>query len=78
MGQRRFDNEGEWRLRCGCRFAADEYHLADDRGPCSTGCHADLHAGNIFSLVIVDRTATPEEVTGIEAWVAAKTGVTLP
>ena len=34
--------------------------------------------GNIYSIIIVDRLATTQEITDTEHWVASKTGVTLP
>jgi len=34
--------------------------------------------GNIYSLIVLGRTATTQEVADTESWVAAKTGVTLP
>jgi hypothetical protein len=34
--------------------------------------------GHLYPLIIVPRLTTPEETAATEAWVAAKTGVTLP
>jgi hypothetical protein len=34
--------------------------------------------GRIYPLIILGRTATTQEITDTEQWVAAKTGVTLP
>lgn len=34
--------------------------------------------GRIYSLIVLGRLATPQEITDTETWVAAKTGVTLP
>jgi len=34
--------------------------------------------GNIYSIIVLGRLATTQEITDTETWVAAKTGVTLP
>lgn len=34
--------------------------------------------GNFYSIIVLGRTATTQEITDTETWVAAKTGVTLP
>jgi len=34
--------------------------------------------GNVYSLIILGRLATTQEITDTETWVASKTGVTLP